>query len=299
MPRRTFVVLFLIAVGDMCSQVSIPDETETYVLDALAKGEVANLTTHFAQPEKRILKAAFVESLLAGGNRVDRRGVRITGATLKEPIDLANGVVDVDVRLENCVFEAGLNFRHTDWRQDLTLNGSRILSLDLALSTIAGSFRIDRVEFSDNAYLPFLRVGRAIEADGAKFLKVNVPASFNSITVNSYARFTSATFAGGADFINANIGFNLYLGGATFSHPDASAQFARIRVGDTIADDKPVIFIGPVSFQEATVLRHFSLEGSEFRSASHAAAFFGVQVAGNLTLARTKFRGPRRSPEPA
>jgi len=98
---------------------------EQFVLEQLKAGKEADLIS-FA-PSRRILSHEFVVNLIAGeypNPEIQRHGVSIHHAVLKETLEVGAITVPFRVWLHDCDFEKGVDFGGTRFARDLSLGGS-------------------------------------------------------------------------------------------------------------------------------------------------------------------------------
>jgi hypothetical protein len=196
---------------------------EQFVVAELKAGREADLSH---RPRKdRILTHEFVEKLITGGfpdPEIQRRGVSIIYATIKQPLEVSSTTVPFRVWLKSCEFERGIDFSYTRFARDLSFEGSRF-----------GKPFSEAKSISDDNDVQAFFVG--MRADGtANFSHTvfNVPADFtyaqfgtdlifddvdseahadlDELTVRGPVFFRGDRFAGGLDLADADL-FELFL----------------------------------------------------------------------------------------
>lgn len=83
-------------------------------------------------PETRILRWAFIETILLGvkyRHAVNRRGVTIIGARFTSRIDLSGADLQYDLGLIGCLMEKGGDFKWLKSTRSLVLNASKVIGL--------------------------------------------------------------------------------------------------------------------------------------------------------------------------
>jgi len=99
---------------------------EKYVLQELIEGKEADLSPF--PRDQRVLSNEFVQKLLTDGFRdpeIRRRGVAINKAIFKETLEVSSMTVPYRVWLRSCDFDRGIDFSHTQFASDLSLEFSQ------------------------------------------------------------------------------------------------------------------------------------------------------------------------------
>jgi hypothetical protein len=268
--------------------------TEQWVVTQTSAGEIADLSKQFTEKDKRKLSAHFLEELLVGalpGIKLHRHGVRIVGATIDEPVDLANAQIPCEVWLEHCQFNASADFNSANFAGTVSFENS-------AFKADAGfnSMKAGRAVFTDAVFEgPVDFVGADIanfEGNGAKFQNKEKEANFNTMKVRGYAFFKNAVFEGPMNLGSADIAGNLNAQGAKFQNKETEANFSSMKVGGD-ASFNDAVFEGLVSFTLADIAGNFSGHGARFQNKEKGANFNSLKVRGYaFFLSGAVFEGP-------
>jgi uncharacterized protein YjbI with pentapeptide repeats len=138
-----------------CSGTITPNSwssEEAWIWGQICAGQVADLDQYTAEsgqsptpagsPKSRhFVSAIFLRTILyedSYRSAVPRQGLRIRGATFREPVNLDGAQAMWDVWLDACTFAKGLSLRGLDASEALTLDGSEVSEgLDLSDAHIA------------------------------------------------------------------------------------------------------------------------------------------------------------------
>jgi hypothetical protein len=157
----------------MVHTMSRPSETEQELRRAAEAGEVLDLSRR----GDNVLSAKAIRELLRT-DRIDPRGVRVSGARVTGVLDLTNLQTSASLELDDCVFEKAPSLCDTELRS-LTFDGSTLPGLDASgLRTRYFGMRNARcTEFMnlDNAYIdgPLLLYGSNVRMLYAAGLRVS------------------------------------------------------------------------------------------------------------------------------
>jgi hypothetical protein len=235
--------LTIICLSASEAQTSAVDgnPTEKWVVDRLTEGAPANLdnalnadhTKKFPEEKDRTLSAPFLQGLLTGalpGVKLHPNGVRIIGATVDEPIKLANEKILCEVWLEHCQFNKKVMFANTSFAKSVAFISSSF--------TEAGAF-----------------IGSSLTE----------AADFSNMKVGGDARFDAAVFDGPVSFAGADIMGNFQAIGAKFRCPEKAADLSSMKVRGIYTLLNAAVFDGPVYFFKADFARSFSLVSAIFQ----------------------------------
>jgi hypothetical protein len=193
---------------------------ETFVLHELKSGRAADLSGMAAND--RVLGPEFVERLVTGGYvdpQIERRGVRIIGATLKDRLIVSSTTVPFRVWLERCIFEHGIDFGYTTFARDLSLESSQFgipssenqptSDRDDSEAFFVGMKVDGTAVFSHTTfYVPvdftYAQIGADFIFDDATYLATEV-ADFESIKVLGPAFFRRDSFAAALSLYNSEL----------------------------------------------------------------------------------------------
>src|ERR1044072_2517580 len=249
-------------------------EAEKYVLQQLAKGEIADLSVRFKEDEqKRILPANFIEELLINPRaaRLHRNGVLIAGARFTGFLNLANTNVENFVYLAQCQFD-GVFFFQSEFRKGLTVSGST---------------------FSGYANFSYATVMEGLMANDVKFSDPEQVAIFDYIKVNGPFSLEKSSFAGPVSLVYANVDGAFLVNDAQFlcqadaktPCQDTKVSFNTMKIGSGFFA-QGASFERPVDLVNIRVNDNFEGERSKFKQ---SASFSMMKLGHNLFLSDAKF----------
>ncbi len=288
---------------------------EQWILKQIASGKVADLRENFSKESDRIISASFIEKLLTDSLKdvkVHWHGVRIAGAVVVDPIDLANAeirhptlLIDFhfkkEMDLSGSVFRKSLSFEGSSFKQAkfnvIKVGGDAVFSKAVFLGSavftdaeIPGNFEADDAVFTGPAQFLRMDIAGMLLADRAQFQNAEGVTNFNSIKVGVAAFFNDAVFAGSVNFVKADIAGNFDADGAQFQNAQKAAQFATMKVGGSVFIRRAV-FAGPVSFAFADIAENFEAHKTKFKNTSKGANLNFIKVGGNTLFQGSVFSG--------
>ena len=191
-----FALVIVAVPAVMADEVGRLTPAEEFVLRELKAGREANLSK--VEPKHRVLRHEFVEKLITGGYpdpEIQRRGVSIVYAVLKEPLEVSSTAVPFRVWLKFCEFERGIDFSYTRFARDLSFEGSRF--------------------------------GQSSAGPEAASGNQDVQAFFVGMKTEGTATFSQTSFFAPVDFTYAEFGTELVFDDVEFR---ASADFDELMV---------------------------------------------------------------------
>ena len=224
---------------------------EKFVWERVCVGEIADFNKEAAYggnldprklgtlPEDRILRQAFLETILLGERHrsvIARLGVRIFGARFPELIDLQNATLQDELWLDGCLLERGADLSWLKSTQPIAIHGSRVGdTLTMYSLQVDSNVFLDDSEFED-VTLVGATIGHTLDMSGSK---VSGKLDLDSLRVGVHLLMRNAEF----DEIvleNAQIGGQLDFTGSTFhgdvtlngAHIDGAIQFASAQWSD-------------------------------------------------------------------
>ena len=323
---KWFLGIFLAALltGVSASAAATPktserklNPAENWVVAQVTAGKEADLREKFPNELDRKLGAHFLEDLLTGellGVKPQRTGVRISGATIDEAIDLSNAQIAYEVWLDYCQFMGPVmflqasfarraTFEETKFKADANFAGMKVGDaivftkavfegpVDFSEAEVRHSAFFNNATFVGPVDFGSADVGSNFEADGAKFQNKEKAASFNSMKVGGYASFNDAVFEGPVMFVQADI-TGIFMGGkAKFQNKETGANFTSMKVG-SYASFNGAVFEGPVNFGLADIGRVFTANETQFQNKEKEASFSGMKVGRYALFNDTVFEGP-------
>ena len=218
------LMLVVAAVPEvMADEVGRLTPAEEFVLRELKAGREANLSG--AKPRDRVLRHEFVEKLITGGYpdpEIQRRGISIIYATLKEPLEVSSTAVPFRVWLKFCEFERGIDFSYTRFSRDLSFEGSRFgtssagsevasdnqeVQAFFAGMTTAGTATFSQTSFFVPVDFTYAEFGTDVVFDDVDF---QAEADFDELTVKGPVFFRRDRFGKGLGLADADL-FELFL----------------------------------------------------------------------------------------
>lgn len=175
--------------------------------------------------ERQIPAAALRAVLIDHALAVDPHGLRINGAWITGPVDLAHLLFEHPLHLRGCGFERGIDLSSSTLTE-LNLAGSHITSLHLEQATITGNL-IACDGFSTQGEVQALcaSVGGQIDLTGATLSNpAGVALGLDGATVAGgvFAR-NGFSAQGEVRALHASVGAQIDLSGATLSNPGGVA----------------------------------------------------------------------------
>ena len=248
----------IVAASREPATAGAPTVAEKYLIDQVAAGKVANLTTAFPDDEARVIRGVFLEELLTGSRKdclIHRNGVLIEGAVVRELVDLRNAEIARDTQLVRCRFDRGVNFSRSVFADgfsfvETVFNGPA----NFSEMKVARGFNLQRAVFNQGANFEQLEVTGVLQAGGAVFADENGSVAFNNLKAGSTVYFTNTLFAGALDFKNSRVAGDLRFDGARFPHPTGFASFEGLKVE------------GGTFFSQAQFAGYASLKDSRFNA---------------------------------
>jgi uncharacterized protein YjbI with pentapeptide repeats len=298
---KRFLRIFLAAFLAGVSASTVTDAqtglnpAEKWVVAEVTAGEIADLRMQFPDEEKRNLSARFLEDLLTGalsGVKPDRHGVRISNATIDEPIDLKNAQISCEIWLHHCQFMSGVTFGRASFTGAVSFRDSTFKArADFNGMKVGGSAFFQRAVFEGQVDFAGADFASQFAAEGAQFKNKEQTASFNGMKVTGPAFFEKAVFEGPVDFAGADVASQFAADEAQFKNKEQTAGFNAMKVGQAALFNKAV-FEGPVDFIGAEVASNFEADEAKFQNREQTASFNGIKVGGSAFFQKAVFEGP-------
>jgi hypothetical protein len=264
---------------------------EQWVVAQATAGEIANLEKEFHEEKDRKLSAHFLEELLTGtlpGFKPHRNGVRIMNAIIDEPIDLRNGEIPSEVRLEHCQFNSGLTFASARFAQSVSFEDSTF-NEDTNFNSVkvGGEATFTKVVFGCRVNFEGADIASQFSADGARFNE----ATFGVMKVGGSAFFNDAVFEGPVIFNWASITGSFVANEAKFLSTEEIASFHNTKVrGNAVFSN--AVFAGPTDFSLADIGSQFVAGGVQFQNKEQLTNFNSMKVRGHTFFNNAVFQGP-------
>jgi hypothetical protein len=284
---------------------------ETYVLQELMSGNIANLQTKFPSEKERVLRASFLENLVMNEGKlgIHRNGIRIKGAFIPDALNLANSEIPNYIELTDChfkdvsffqttfkkgltiddtVFEGKPNFAYATIMEGLTATKARFVNTtemaDFTCIKITGPTSFDGATFSGPVTFLYAVIDGSFSVKNAKFINKDAEVSFNSMKIDRGFFAADATFEGAVNLVNLKTGDNFEAERAHFNNADRTAKFQMITLALNLFLAHAE-FAGGVDFGSANVNANVELDDAKFSS---AASFRGMK-AGSISINDTVF----------
>jgi hypothetical protein len=268
---------------------------EEWVVTQVMAGEIADLSKRFGDEAKRKLNAHFLEDLLTGtfpGVKPRRNGVRISGATIDEPIDLTNAQISCEVWLDHCQFKRPVTFQQASLTGKVTFYDSTFKAdANFSRMKVGHIAVFDKAVFEGLANFNFANIVGNFEAVEAQFKNMEQGATFNSLKVGHSAFFEKTVFEGPVNFGSADIASDFRATESQFQNTEQGATFNSIKVGHVAFFEK-ALFEGPVDFNGADIVSQFAAQEAQFKNKEKSAGFDAMKVGDAAFFKNAVFEGP-------
>jgi uncharacterized protein YjbI with pentapeptide repeats len=271
-------------------------ETEKWVLEKVAAGQVADLRERFGEAEEaRTLRAAFLEALLSdglSGFKAHRSGIYLVNAVIRDPLSLEFALVPHPTFLTGCRFLGPVNLGGAEFKKSLSLKqsvftqGANFYRLKVGLDAFLGEAVFEGpADFGGGAV-----EGQFILA-GARFNDKIREANFNGFAAGQSISLRNAVFEGPADFTGVKTGGEFNAREARFAGQGKKAGFNGLKVAQH-ASFLNANFAGAVDLGGAQIGGELYVDGARFESAGDQVSFNGLKVGPRASFDGTVFNGP-------
>jgi len=225
---------------------------EKFVLAQVCAGKPADLQGEFAEQTNRVLRAAFVETILTqNGTNVHRSGFAIAHAVIPDSLDLRNAEVHYETTLTECRFAGEANFSKSIFENGFSLAGCTFdRAADFSSMKIGRLAVFDRTSFAAEVKAALMEVTGVFFARYARFNSATGPVDFASLNTDGDACLANTFFAGPVSFRSAHIAENWRFDGSRFVNPGVLVDFEEVKV-DAAATFVGCSFSGYISFKDA------------------------------------------------
>ena len=266
-------VILIIDTQPACSQSSAsvyPIDTEGWVWSRVQEGQIANLNercgtqelsptttgSHWNDP-CRVISASFIKRILTQEpwrSAIPYRGLRITGAQIKEPLDLDAANVTVDIELLRSRFEKAVNLRDARFQRLLSMSGTVFeAGINAEAVRIGGNFILSQsaVVRGGELNLGLATIEGLVDMNGSIF---EDGINANDVRVGGHFLLSQLAIVrrGSVDLTAAKIKGDLNMTGSTF---EASINANSLRVGGNL-------FMDHSAFAEQPDVVYARVEGS-------------------------------------
>jgi len=268
---------------------------ETWVVQQINAGEIADLRAKFPDEKDRTLSGQFLEDLLAGalpGGQAPRHGIRIEGAIVADPVDLTNAQIPWEVWLDDCNFNGSVTMTGASFVSNLSFHATSFAAgVNFANIKVGQGISFTNALFAASANFGAADIAGTFLASEAKFQDPDQSVNFNDLKTGQAAFFQDAVFAGPASFVQAEIGGNLEATGARFQSVQGGATFDGIHVGH-LAIFQSAVFAGPADFDGVDIGSNFEASSARFQDKAQGVSFNGAKIEAAALFNGTVFAGP-------
>jgi uncharacterized protein YjbI with pentapeptide repeats len=269
---------------------------ESYVLQQVGAGQMADLKEHFGEDEgARLIRGGFVEALLTDGFpgfKAPRSGIYLLHAVIPDMLSLQYAEVNHAVFLVGCQFRGMVTCRGGHFKKTLVMKQAVF-----AQQADFHQLKVDLDAFFGEAVFKgpvdfgAARIAGNLVLKDAGFTGKDQVANFNGVQVGGSLNCEKAFWAGGLDLTGSRLGAELNARGARFASPDKMVSFSAVKVGQIACFDRAE-FRGPVNFSDVEVSGTFSAVGTRFESSGQGVLFNGMKVGSEALFNGAVFKGP-------
>lgn len=268
-----------LTVAQEAAQRKRNPDAEAWIKEQVTAGEAADLRTRWPLEEDRIISAAFLQNLLTSklsDVEVQRRGVRIYGAVVIEPLDLRYAAVPFPVELRICTFEKPVCMAYSVFSSTLSLRDSNFRTeAHFNSMKVGGSARFEKAAFAGAVDFVGADIGGQLNCDNAEFMSEKHEADFNGMKVGGSAFFRKATFVGGVSLAHGEF-LDLILRGTNneilrISTLDLSRTRIKreLRISDAEIEEfraSSLVVKGPATLTRVSIRKAANLDHAELVS---------------------------------
>lgn len=269
-------------------------ETEKWVWQQVCRKETADFNRRDGDldpkgsdgwSERRLISPEFLEDILIHDpfrSALDRKGVHIVGAWIKEPIDLENTRLVHELRLEKSRFDAGLKLSELESTENVSFAGSSFASLvEINFAKVGGQFSMTAAKCMDKLSMNSISVGgHLLLRNGAEFTEVDL----DSARVGGQLNMDAAKFTGKLNMEGIVVGSNIFI--------RDGAELTEVNLASSKVDGQIKIASAKITkilnMNSSEVGRHIFIgNGAELKEVNLA----GVQVYGGFEISSARFTG--------
>lgn len=270
------------------------NSAERWVMDQVTRGGFADLeqaensdgTKKFPSDTDRVLHADFLAGLLSGTlpeAKLHRNGVRISGATIDDILDLTNAHIVSEIRLIRCQFRYDVFFTRANFAGMVSFNESVFKApVSFARMRCNGTFSLVNTVFEGSVTFRGADILGQLLAENAAFRNKVSEANFIGMKIGESAIFQKAVFEGSANFLATSVGADFAADEAQFKNAGGTIVFDSLRVA-RIAFFRKVLFEGNLNFVRADVSDGFTADHAHF-NAQKEARFDDMKVGGTASF---------------
>lgn len=254
-------------------------DAEAWIKKPVTAGEAADLRSRWPREEDRIISASFLQNLFnskLSNVEVQRRGVRIYGAVLIEPLDLRYAEVPFPVELDRCTFEKSVDMAYSVFSSTLSLSESDFRTeANFAAMKVGSTAFFRQTTFTGAVDFVSADIGGQFDCDHAEFTSEEHNANFSGMKVGRTAFFRKATFAGGVSLADGEF-LDLFFQGTNneilrVSTVDLSRTRIkrRLRIIDAEIEEfraSSLVVEGPATLTRVSIRKAANLDHAELVS---------------------------------
>lgn len=289
------ILVFLVVMVATCrsavaQNTTASSEAEQYILTAIAKGDVADLKKAFTNPADRVVSAAFLEDLLTSStNKVHRKGVRISGATVTNKLDLTRANVVYDTYLDSCQFTEPVDLHGSHFQKDLSFTNSTLADINCDEIRVDGDIDFEKARLKGVTSFSRASIKGVLNCNDAHFENANSKVNFQAATLG-HVFLNNAVFMGGVDFKSAKIAGWFNAVGTHFENSNMVPVFQLMAVGQN-AFFTGAVFKGGVDFTAANITGFFVVDNARFKNTNINADFGAITVGQTASFSKAIFEG--------
>jgi uncharacterized protein YjbI with pentapeptide repeats len=231
-------------------------------------------------PQKRILRGAFIETILTQDkyvNAIKQRGLRVTGARFAERIDLGNAELKTALWLERCSLEAGVDLSWVKTAQPIAFNKSKVAGELTFYAAQIGSDLHAQDSTIETIVLSGANVARTLDLGNSQ---VSGEINMNGLNVGTNLQIEKTTVGGPLQMEGVQVGVYLDLRYATLHR----VELTNVRTQQLSLEGAKLL--GDLDMFDAQVGADLWMATAEF---SDVLRLRYMQVGGQLDWSGTRF----------
>lgn len=245
---------------------------EKWILERIAAGQIADLSSVFSDEKERIISSLFLENILTNSVKVSRQGIKIFHALIYDSINFENLVVPYEVYLNYCRFENNINFSNSHFQKGLSFESCSFKDANFNGLKVEKFAIFSKAVFTGSVGFMCADISGQFVVNETCFKSVEKLVNFNGMKVGTAAFFNNAFFAGPVNFGHTNITGNFEACEVQFKNVKEMANFNGMKVGHVALFHK-AIFEGPVNFVNAEISVSFECHEAQFNNSEFVAYF--------------------------
>jgi Pentapeptide repeats (9 copies) len=184
--------------------------TEQYVLETVARGDVADLTNR----TDRLLRPEVLAKLLWGSEKENPSGIHVVKAEIKDqkppegkrPFDVSNRDILLSFTCDNCDFDDSVDFSGSHFIREVAFVGSHFSEgLHLSGARFDGSLDLRNSRIRGALDFSGMQIAGDLNADGLHARDLDGPAQFDHVRVGAAATLTNIQITGDLTLQKADV----------------------------------------------------------------------------------------------